>query len=74
MKTFLKKHKWMLIGLVVGAIGGFIYWKYVGCVTGDCPITSSPLYSSIWGALIGGLGLDLIASLFKKKEYKEEKE
>ncbi|WP_394335436.1 hypothetical protein [Massilibacteroides vaginae] len=43
----------MLIGLAVGAIGGFLYWRLIGCSSGTCPITSSPIISSVWGALLG---------------------
>lgn len=52
----------MLIGLAVGAIGGFLYWRLIGCSSGTCPITSSPIISSVWGALLGGL----VLSSFKK--------
>lgn len=54
----------LIIGAVIGAIGGFLYWYFIGCTTGTCPISSSPVISTIWGALIGGL----IASAFKKPE------
>lgn len=54
-------HVW--IGIALGALGGFLYWKYVGCVDGTCPITSSPVYSSLWGAAVIGL---LFASVRRK--------
>ena len=41
------------IGVVVGAVLGFGYYKVIGCSSGACPITSSPLGSTIYGALIG---------------------
>ncbi len=37
----------------VGATGGFAYYHFVGCVTGSCPITSNPVASTAYGALIG---------------------
>jgi len=43
------------IGIVVGAIAGYLYYFYVGCVSGTCAITSKPLNSSLYGALMGGL-------------------
>ena len=43
------------IGIVVGAIAGYIYYFYVGCASGTCAITSKPLNSTLFGALIGGL-------------------
>lgn len=51
-----------MIGAAAGAIAGFLYWKYVGCVTGTCAITSSPTRSTIYFALMGSL----LFNLFKK--------
>ena len=59
IKEFLKKNRLTFIGLVIGAVGGFLYWKYVGCTSGTCPITSSPVNSTLWGAVMGGLLLNL---------------
>lgn len=63
----LKKHWLTLLGIVLGAVGGFLYWKFIGCNSGSCPITSSPVNSAIWGSAMGGL----LLSLFKKKENKK---
>jgi hypothetical protein len=43
------------IGIVVGAILGYLYYQYIGCASGSCAITSKPLNSSLYGALMGGL-------------------
>ncbi len=56
---------WSLAGLVVGAIGGCVYYLKVGCVSGSCPIWSSPWLSMGWGAAMGYLLGDLIP--YKKK-------
>ncbi len=45
----------MLIGTVIGAGLGFLYYKFVGCSSGACPITSSPIISSLYGAVMGML-------------------
>lgn len=45
----------VIIGVVVGAALGYLYYKKVGCATGTCPITSSPGGSTLYGALIGYL-------------------
>lgn len=60
----VKKNKLTLIGVLVGLVGGFFYWKFIGCASGSCPITSSPFASSMWGAAMGGF----LFSAFEKKE------
>jgi hypothetical protein len=42
-----------LIGAVVGAALGLVYYRFVGCASGACPITANPYVSSIYGAVIG---------------------
>jgi hypothetical protein len=64
MKDFIKNNQLVLIGIVVGAIGGFMYWKFVGCASGTCAITSKPLNSTLYGMLMGGL----LFSMFKKEK------
>jgi|GEM_PF-439520 len=53
-----------LAGFAVGALGGFIYYKTIGCSSGGCAITSNPYMSIIWGGLLGYL----LADIFKLKE------
>lgn len=51
--TLVKKYKWILLGLVLGALGGYGYYYFIGCSSGTCAITSRPLNSTLYGALIG---------------------
>ncbi|AZZ58846.1 DUF6132 family protein [Riemerella anatipestifer] len=62
MIDFIKKHKLSIIGAIIGAISGYLYWKFVGCSTGTCAITSKPINSTLYGGVMGALFL----SLFKK--------
>ncbi|MDR3706324.1 MAG: DUF6132 family protein [Paludibacteraceae bacterium] len=50
---FLKKHRITIIGIVVGAIGGYAYWHFIGCASGTCPITGNPYISTAYGAVLG---------------------
>ncbi len=59
MKNFLTKHWLKIVGIIVGAIGGYAYYHFVGCVTGTCPITSNPYRMMIYGAIIGYLLFDI---------------
>lgn len=54
------------IGIVVGAIAGYLYYFYVGCVSGTCAITSKPLNSTLYGALMGGLVFNIFVKSPKK--------
>jgi C4-dicarboxylate transporter len=69
MKRLLLKNKLTLIGVVLGAVGGFAYWYYVGCASGTCMITSKPLNSSAYGALMGGLFFSIFQT--EKKNNKK---
>jgi len=53
--NFILKYKLSLLGLVIGAVGGFAYYYFVGCKSGTCAITSQPLNSTAYGALMGTL-------------------
>lgn len=61
----LQKYWAPIVGVGLGALGGFLYWYFVGCVDGTCAIKSSPWLMSLWGALFGGAVMNLIFS--KKK-------
>ena len=37
-KTFAKRYWPTIVGAIVGAIGGYLYWRYVGCSTDGWPI------------------------------------
>ena len=54
------KYKKTILGVALGSAGGFLYYYYAGCVTGSCPITSQPLNSTLYGALMGGLLVNLL--------------
>jgi hypothetical protein len=41
--------------VMIGAAGGFLWYRIVGCRTGSCPITSNPWASTIYGAVIGAM-------------------
>jgi hypothetical protein len=66
----LKKNKLLIIATIAGLAGGFLYWKFVGCLSGTCPIKSvwywSTLYGGLIGFLLGSFVNDLIIK-YKKK-------
>ncbi|HBX50855.1 MAG: hypothetical protein A2275_01165 [Bacteroidetes bacterium RIFOXYA12_FULL_35_11] len=70
MVLFLKKNKLTILGAVVGALGGYLYFYFVGCSSGSCAITSKPLNSTLYGAIMGAL----LFNMFKKKTEKKNSE
>lgn len=64
MTTWILKNKLSLIGILIGALGGFLYWNFIGCASGTCMITSKPINSTLYGALMGYL----LFNIFKKEK------
>ncbi len=44
-----------IVGVLIGGAAGFGLYKFIGCRTGTCPITSNPWVSTIYGAVMGFL-------------------
>ena len=62
MKKFVKNNYLTFVGVGLGAVAGYQYWLQIGCNSGTCAITSDPINSTIYWALMGGL----ILNMFKK--------
>lgn len=56
-----------VLPVVAGAILGYAYYYYIGCVSGTCAITSNPYISTIYGSVIG-----LVLSIPSKRKKKED--
>jgi LytS/YehU family sensor histidine kinase len=41
------------LGIVIGGIAGYLYYHFVGCASGSCAITSSPVLSTLAGSFFG---------------------
>lgn len=64
IKSFIKQQAssikplqwlWLSLWVLAGAAGGWLYYRYFGC-DGSCAITSSPIRSAAYGALMAALG------------------
>jgi hypothetical protein len=69
---FLMKYKWIAVGSLAGAAGGYIYYAFAGCASGACAITSNPVISTIYGAMMGGLFFDLFRKPDKQNNQNNE--
>ena len=63
MNEYVKKWLRPALFILGGALLGLGYYYLVGCTTGSCPITASPVRSMIYMALIGWL----LSGLFGKR-------
>lgn len=61
----MKKKKWLRPTLFTlgGGLAGLVYYYFVGCSTGSCPITSNPITSMLYLGLVGWL----LSGLFEKE-------
>jgi hypothetical protein len=62
MKKWMLKNKFIVAGVVLGGIGGYAWYHFIGCTNGTCLISSKPLNSTLYFGLMGGLFM----SIFKK--------
>lgn len=60
----IKKYGLTALGLCAGAVAGYLYYYYIGCASGSCAITSSPVNSTLYGLVLGGL----LANVFQKNK------
>jgi hypothetical protein len=73
MKTVLKSKTIQIAFALIGVLGGFLYWKFVGCESGTCAIKSVWYWSTLWGAVVGYLVGDFISDFInKRKKSKNE--
>lgn len=65
----------LFLPLVLGTLGGFLYYNFIGC-NGSCAITGSSVNSTLYGSLMGLILTDWrqIKLLFKRWKNKNEKE
>jgi hypothetical protein len=68
----LKRNKWIIVGVLVGGIGGYLYYHFVGCASGTCAITSKPLNSTLYGMLMGGLLFNLFTGYSRKSKNEKQ--
>ena len=73
MDKLLKNKKVLIlgIGIILGLIGGFLYWKFIGCTSGTCPLTSNWHTSTLFGGVFGYLIGDTVYERSSKNKEKE---
>jgi len=74
MKDFIRKNYLIIIFTLAGAIGGFLYWKFIGCLSGTCPIKSKWYLSTLWGLAFGYLAGSIIKDIIIKIKVNKKEE
>lgn len=69
MMNWIMNNKLLIAGIILGAVGGYLYWQEIGCTSGSCAITSKWHNSTAYGAMMGGL----LFSMFKKEKKTDNK-
>ncbi|MBN1415310.1 MAG: hypothetical protein JW973_09435 [Bacteroidales bacterium] len=67
MRSLFLKYWYVIMLSLAGLAGGFLYWKYIGCQSGSCPITSHWHSSTVIGGIIGYLSGSIVFDLVHKK-------
>lgn len=44
-----------LVGIILGGLAGYANYKFIGCTTGACPLSSNVWIAVAFGMLAGGL-------------------
>ena len=60
--------------IVLGGLSGYLYWYYIGCRSGSCPITSKWLNTTLYGGVLGYLVGSSLFDVIKKKLKGEKSE
>lgn len=66
LKKLLKKIWLPATGALIGALAGYLYWKNVGCDSGTCMITSKPVNSTLYFAMMGAILFSMFQPSSKK--------
>ena len=71
--SFIKKHYRVFLGIILGMIAGYMYYRFVGCKNGTCMITAHPVRSTLYVGFMGMLiGMAFEPSKKKEKDNKKE--
>ncbi len=68
VKNWLLTHKVRIVIAFVGAMGGYLYWIFIGCAAGNCGITANWYSSIAFGSIIGWFVGDMVNNKIPNKK------
>lgn len=68
----IKKNGITIAFAILGLIGGYMYWYFVGCADGTCAIQSNPWRMTPYGGLLGGLTGNIVQDFVQKRKVKKQ--
>jgi hypothetical protein len=71
MKKNIFKYKSHILLFLCGATFGYLYYYFIGCSSGTCPISSNPYISIGYGGVLGVLSLDSLKYIKSKISQKK---
>jgi hypothetical protein len=74
IKEYFQTKRIQIIFLLIGAVGGFLYWRFIGCTSGTCAIKSVWYWTTLWGSAVGYLVGDFINDIIEKRKIKKGEE
>ena len=74
MKKIIRDYRFQIFFTLIGALGGFLYWRFIGCNSGTCAIRSVWYWSTLWGTAVGYLVGDFIHDFIRKRKKKPEEQ
>jgi hypothetical protein len=56
----------------VGALGGYLYYAYIGCASGSCAMASDGFFMTLYGGTLGYFIGGIFTPIKKKQEEVSE--
>lgn len=63
-----------IVGILIGTLSGFLYYTFIGCKSGTCPLQSNAYFMSAYGGFAGLVLGNLVQSYIIKPKIKNEKD
>jgi len=63
-----KYWNYIILGVTLGILFGYLYFRIVGCKTGACPLKANPYYNMFLGGLLGYVVADWLMIIKSRKK------